>query len=735
MMGFTVNFGNIALLASLLLAIFVLVSSVLRERGMASWSRYSSPLIRLITGLLLVDLIYLIYLFIDSDFTFLYVWSYSSQNLPLIYKFSGVWAGQEGTFFLWAVLIFIAILWMNERLDLKEPLANRGLIVTSMVGIFFLIMTLLVSPFRSIYQEYPDIPADFIPQDGNGLNPLLQDPWMAAHPPVIFIGYAAVTIPFAAALAYLWKRDNLKWVEMSRDWIRFSWLFLTLGIALGGFWSYKVLGWGGFWAWDPVETSSLIPWFTVSALAHAAIRYTRSREFPLFTLSLAVISFWLVTYATFITRSGMWESVHSFGKTTTGPFLAMILVNIVLVPLILGIDYVVRNQREASREAKALVVSFVFSQLAVALAKVIIFNNRSLPGLGDILAIFGLTALLFLLLRKKFPSIEEEEKEEEEREEWKLFTAGNLYYSAILLFVILAFVSFWGLTYPFILQALAEQKLKVEVAFFNKWIFPFVTLLLVTMGMCMGYGLVRRNELLIGVMGAALLGGIAYFRDITPNPMANFLLPFVGFAFVLSFYRIFRTGRGPARGKIKLRQVSTYLIHVGVSLILLGSMVSTTMDMQRDVNFRANPSQGVIKEVKEVGRGYAVSVDKVGVDQTAEGYREGKVLAKVYKDGEYIGEGVAKVENNEKFGKVTRVYINRNWDHDVYVIFQGISGAHQQGGDIFIPLTVKLKPLINILWLGVFLLSVGILPLLLGGLRERVEKKDEREVKEKEGEG
>lgn len=722
-MAFSVNLGNILLLISLALAVLVFVASMLRERGNTSLTRYVSPSIRAIAFLLALDILYLTYLFTSSNFTYMYVWSYSSEGLPLMYKISGVWAAQEGTFLLWAVLIFLAMLWMNESLDLGRSLTNRALILTAMVGMFFLIMTLLVSPFRTIYEVYPDLPLSFVPEEGNGMNPLLQDPWMAAHPPFTFIGYAAVTVPFASALAYIWRRDSTQWISIARNWIRLSWLFLTLGIAVGGFWSYKVLGWGGFWAWDPVETSSLVPWFTLTALAHAAVRYTRKGESPMLTLSLSVVSFWLVTYATFITRSGMWESVHAFGETVSGPFLAMLLVNAIAVPTILGVDFAVRRRGEASREAKALAVSFVSAQFVVALVKAIALGEKSLPSLNEVLAILAFTGLLFIALRGRFSSAGGK-LEAEPGEERRLYTPGNLHYGAILLLVILAFISFWGLTYPFLVQALAEQKLKVDVAFFNQWSFPFALLLLVVMGLCMGYGLVKRNRLLAGAMAIGLLGALSHYIGVTPNLFVNFLLPFAAYALAIAFYRAAKTGLSGARRDIKLKLVSRYTIHLGVTLIIIGSAVSTTMSSERDVTFRVTPSQGLIKEVKDVGKGYAVSVERVGVDQTTEGYPVGLVQVKVYKDGDYLGEGTAKVESNEKFGKVTRVYINRNWDYDIYVIFQGISGAHQQGGDIYIPLTVKLEPLINILWLGVLLLSLGILPSMLhSGFKSRRQKK------------
>ena len=189
------------------------------------------------------------------------------------------------------------------------------------VGLAFLVLTILASPFRTTMDVFK-IPSFMVPKEGNGLNPLLIDPWMAIHPPVVFLGYALVTIPFASAILYLIRKNFDSWVEISKQWSRGAWLFLGLGIALGGFWSYEVLGWGGYWAWDPVETSSLVPWLVLTAYMHASMR---KQEFPILTPALATFSFILVLYATFITRSGLWESVHAFGQSKSGTLLAFVL--------------------------------------------------------------------------------------------------------------------------------------------------------------------------------------------------------------------------------------------------------------------------------------------------------------------------------------------------------------------------------------------------------------------------
>ncbi|GBE55625.1 MAG TPA: hypothetical protein ENH28_02890 [Euryarchaeota archaeon] len=710
-MIFSVNLGDILLLVTLAIAIFLLFASMMRERGNYLFIKYISLSIRVITVLILGITVYLTYLFVKSDFTNMYVYEYSSRTLPLYYKIAGVWAGQSGTFLLWALLIFIAIFWLNEKFDITNGLVNRTLIVSNFVGIFFLIMTILVSPFRSIYDIYPNLPKTYIPPDGNGLNPLLREPLMAIHPPIIFIGYAAATIPFALAIAYLWKRDN-NWIKLAIPWNRFAWLFLTLGIAIGGYWSYKVLGWGGFWQWGPVETASLMPWLIVTAFIHASVRNVRKGEFHVLTIALAAISFCFVVYATFITRSGLWESVHAFGKTTTGPYLAMLLLNAPIVSLILGIDYIKNKGVEASRSAKALVIAFISSQIVVALAMAIVFSSFSLPKLDDIAAIIIITVALFIILRSKFHSSEKKVIDVVEDSDDRLFTVSNLFYSAIILLLILAFISFWGITRPFITQYLTGQKMKVGMDFFNDWSFPFAVLLLSAIVLCMGYGFMKKNDLLVAVGGSGVLGVIAYFVHITPNPFVNFILPFIALSFLVSLYRITVTLLGRGNRKAKIVRASTYMIHAGVALIILGAVVSTTMGTQENIAFKFIPGHGVVKEIKDVGGGYGVSVTNLEVYRNLKGYIVTEIDVSVYKNGKFIGMGAAKSIDNLQYGRVTRVYINKNLDNDVYIIFQGIQ---YEPGEIVIPVTVKLKPLINILWAGIVMLSAGIIPAMISG--------------------
>ena len=245
-------------------------------------------------------------LFVFDQFQFSYVASYSSSDLsnswPHFYKISALWAGQQGTFLLWLVFGLILGFWVKSKA--RE---NEGWVMFFYIlgQTFLLVLTIISNPFGRL---------DFLPADGQGLNPLLQNYWMQIHPPIVFIGFAAACIPFAFAMASLATDKYQDWVKQTMPWVVFTVVSLGLGIFLGGYWAYETLGWGGYWAWDPVENSSLIPWLVSIALVHGMVVEKSRGTWRRTNLFLAITMFLLIIYGTFLTRSGVLAdfSVHSF---------------------------------------------------------------------------------------------------------------------------------------------------------------------------------------------------------------------------------------------------------------------------------------------------------------------------------------------------------------------------------------------------------------------------------------
>jgi cytochrome c-type biogenesis protein CcmF len=240
------------------------------------------------------------------QFQYVYVRNFTDLALPRLLLFTTFWGGQAGSFLLWALMcaLFTLILIWGLRRSAWEPfvLAPYLLVALCVTGI-----TLAAGPFKLL-------PPDQVPVDGNGLNPLLQNYWMAIHPPILFTGFTTMAGPFAFAVAALWRRDYDGWVSMAKPWAILAWICMGSGLALGGFWAYESLGWGGFWGWDPVENSSFVPWLFASALIHGLVLQGARGSLKRTNLALAIFGYLTVVYSTFLTRSGVLGnfSIHSF---------------------------------------------------------------------------------------------------------------------------------------------------------------------------------------------------------------------------------------------------------------------------------------------------------------------------------------------------------------------------------------------------------------------------------------
>ncbi len=266
--------------------------------------------------LLLAASIALLVAFLRHDFSLVYVASYSSRSMPTSYLVSGFWAGQEGTFLLWATMSALIGIILARSARTHEPKVMQFYWLVQTV---LLVLLLKASPFRLISP---------VPADGMGLNPLLQDPWMVIHPPIVFAGYALWAVPFAWAMSALAEDDYSKWVKPALPWTVAAWLFLGTGIIIGAKWAYATLGWGGYWGWDPVENASLIPWLTGTALMHTLIMQRSTGKMIRTNIFLAIFTFLLVMYGTFLTRSGVLAdfSVHSFTSLGISAYLVWALI-------------------------------------------------------------------------------------------------------------------------------------------------------------------------------------------------------------------------------------------------------------------------------------------------------------------------------------------------------------------------------------------------------------------------
>ena len=318
--------------------------------------------------LLILTSIGIVVAFLTDRFDYWYVANYSNRELDTYFKVSGLWAGQRGSLVFWVLLLslFSVVATYSNRFKNREFMPNVVGVLLSITG-FFLVVLLFadVNPFERM---------PFAPADGRGLNPQLQNYWMTIHPPTLYLGFTAFTVPFAFAVSALLNgRLDTRWIVITRRWILLSWFFLANGIIFGMRWAYEELGWGGFWFWDPVENASLLPWLTATAFLHSIQIQENRGMLKIWNMGLVVATFLLTIFATFLTRSGLIESVHTFAENTKIAFIFLAFMGVVTVACIMLIVWrkpMLQSERQIesylSRESAFLFNNVIFLAAAFA---------------------------------------------------------------------------------------------------------------------------------------------------------------------------------------------------------------------------------------------------------------------------------------------------------------------------------------------------------------------------------
>jgi cytochrome c-type biogenesis protein CcmF len=478
---------------------------------------------------LTLALVYLTVQFLTGDYSNAYVWENTANYLPLLYKLTGVYASNQGSILLWALLTSAVATWTV----LAGGFSGRGrrLVQALTMGVvsIFALMLVIESPFRPLGAVRPDVAGNGIPQDGSGLNPLLVDPFMAIHPPITFSAYALLVVPFALGVTHFVSKlrghESVfeEWIDSTTRWLRGSWLLLTTAITLGGIWAYRVLGWGGFWSWDPVETAVLIPWIGLTAVVHTLNRYRTKGNYPVLAPAATAVLFPLVVYATTVVRSGVFRSVHSFASGGIGGGILVLLVATATLAL-----------------APALTYWFLRG------------DGDSDNGAGSLL----------------------------ER--------TTVFHAAILAFVTLAFVSLWGLSFPLIRNVASGVEVSVDTQYYNLWSYPVVVFALFAGG---AYAQLEiASERLTGwtvaaVAALSLLVGLVvappewqlaltepyeplYYRVVGRLSILSVLPPAAYFAFSWVGRYVSRVRRIRSR-QVRLKETGVVLIHVGAAVTVV----------------------------------------------------------------------------------------------------------------------------------------------------------------------
>ncbi|HKD68092.1 MAG TPA: heme lyase CcmF/NrfE family subunit [Candidatus Binataceae bacterium] len=585
-----------------------------------------------------------------SDFSLEYVASYSSTTLPTIYKITALWGGQQGSLLLWTLLLslFTAIVAFQTR-DRNAEIAPYVLIVMAGVAVFFLgMLNLVTRPFDAM------MPA---PAQGTDLNPLLQNYWMAIHPPSLYTGYVSTTVPFAFGCAALLSgRLDDGWIRSTRRWALFSWFFLTLGNMFGARWAYEVLGWGGYWAWDPVENAAFMPWLVMTAYLHSVMVQERKDMLKVWNLALIGLAFALTLFGTFITRSGVISSVHSFTQSGLGPYFLTFLLTVVV-----GYSGLLLSRLRELRSPAEL-ESYLSREAAF------LFNNLILVGIA--FAVFWGTI---------FPVISEAVRGVK-------ITVGPPFFNKVNGPLALALIFLMGVG-PLIAWRRASRKNLVQ-----NFAAPAVT------------------GILTGLL--AFAGGVHQWYVLTGLSLAAFVLGTV----VVEFERgVLARGRmvheKPPRALVNLvaknnRRYGGYIVHIGVVfafVAIIGSSFFKT-EIKRSVregqSFDVGPYRLVYLGLSPLDTPHLENLSaRLSV------MRKGRMVEVLEP---------AKLLYKRQQQPATKVAIRSTLAADLYVV---LAGVDDKSG--LVTFDVFLTPLVSWLWLGGLTMALGTVVTIWPNARER----------------
>lgn len=580
------------------------------------------------------------------DFSIKYVASFTSANLPKVYLFTSFWAGQSGSMLFWCLILAgysaIAVYTNRTRNRVLMPYVTG---TVAIVLIFFLATLCLgANPFERL---------DWIPPDGRGMNPQLQNPGMAIHPPNLYLGYVGTTIPFAFAIAALiTRRLDAEWLVAVRRWTLFSWFFNTTGIFLGMWWAYVELGWGGYWAWDPVENASLLPWLVNTAFLHSIMVQEKRGMLRKWNVTLVVSTFLLSIFGTFITRSGIISSVHSFAQSPVGNWFAGFLIVAIIVTA-----YLVTT-RLKDLQAKANLESMISREAAF------LYNNVVLVGIA-----------FSVLWGTLFPIITEAVRGEK-------ITVGPPFFNAVNIPLGLALLLLTGIGPLIAWRRASVANLQ------RQFLGPVIA------------GITTTFVLLLFGM-----------RDVTAV-IAYTFAGFVAMTLVQEFYKGVGARRKmygesviPAFGHLvarNRRRYGGYIVHMGI-VVVFAAFAGLAFKKEFDVNLK----DGDVRELTDAF-GHKWKFVSQGISQYDQLNRQVTALAlDVSRDGK--PQGVLTSEKRQHvdsrgqptFEPSTEVGIMGSWRQDVYVVLAGMRD------DQVAEIRVTFNPLVRWVWLGGGLMALG----------------------------
>ncbi len=654
--------GTIALLAAFLVAAYATAAGAIgtaqRRRRLVQSSVNALYAFTAIMGLASA---LLIYAFVTHDYTIKYVAHYSDTSMPLAYKITAYWGGLDGSLMFWvAVLAGFSAIAVRSNAVRHRDMIGYVVAVVMVVQLFFLALL--------IYNKNPFATSLTAPPiDGKGLNPLLQNYWMVIHPPSLYIGYVAATIPFAFGIAALLSgRLDDQWLSSVRVWTFVCWFFLSFGLILGGRWAYEELGWGGYWAWDPVENAGLLPWFTATAFLHAIIIQEQRGMMKAWNLSLVIITFLLTIIGTGLTRTGAVQSVHAFGEDNALALLFVLFLCFLLAGSVGLLLYRLPRLRSA-----ASFESFVSREFAFLL------NNWIL-----------LACALFVFFATMWPTLSE------------AFIGDRITYGP-------PFFNQWmiplGLLLLFLAGAapLLAYRRTTRDKLLNQFRFP------------LGAMVTTIAVLAIALPRTRVLTSIFHDDLQLPLSLVNFgLVAFTIASVGQEFWRGMRVRAKQTGGSqltslvglvfAKRRKYGGYVVHVAVAIMFFG-FAGKAFEGMKDFTLQ-KPGQSFEY------RGYEFRFDGLWApsSQSDDNKEVAEAQVTVLKDGEEIAilHPARFRYAKEPDQPTTEVDIVSYMEEDVYIVLTGFS-QNQDRSPKEVNFRIYINPLINWVWLGFFFLALG----------------------------
>src|SRR5579862_7050821 len=648
--------GSFALLLALALSIYSfgigLVS--LFFPGDSAWERLGETARRagvVIFGAVFLAALALVISAFRDDFTIAYIFHHSNRDLPAPYKFATLWSGQEGSVLFWCLLLSGYGFILRLRYKTDPRLFAYASVVLAGVQIFFLaLVNFAANPFGLL--EGPLRP------DGSGLNPLLQYPEMVIHPPMLYLGYVGTTIPFAFALgALIMKYPGDKWIHITRRWTMVTWGFLTIGIFLGAHWAYAVLGWGGYWGWDPVENASLMPWLVGTAFLHSVMMQEKRGMLKVWNMWLVFATFWLAILGTFLTRSGIIASVHAFAQSSIGEWFAWFLS----ISFAVFLFFFITNKDHLRSEHKL--------ESLISRESSFLFNN-----------------LLFVLLcftvlwGTWFPKISE-------LAQGNKVTVGAPFYNRVAIPVALLLLILTAVGPLLAWRKTSFDSLKRNFMWPTIGAVAVMAFLMITPP---SWG---------SPFGLRPWQDISYFYSL----MAIGLSVLVALTITSEYYRGGKvisghTGQGMFASIVQLthrntRRYGGYIVHFGVIVVIIGFAGSAfNQDKEQEMGYGDKMTIG---SYTLVCRSYT--------DEEFPNYSAEWAVMDVYKGGKQIDT----LTPERRFYKASRQtstmpYIRSTLNEDLYLVYEGLN---QDNGHPI--LKAHLNPLVMWIWLGVWIILLG----------------------------